>query len=152
MYKGIRLGAAAGEHWFVSCFCAFLHTFFSLAVYVSVGVCAWWFFLFCIPAWLHFISLFLCVSHLHLQLLTRYVKTSTFSLCHGREPQLEKLSTTSVQLTPLVSHMTCFSQYLLAVNIFEVTASVSELMILFGLDFLVLHVSWHYKIQQWLKI
>lgn len=105
MYKGIRLGAAAaGEHWFVSCFLCFSAPFFSLPMYVSVGVCAWWFFSFSVPARLRFISLFfLSISHPHPQLLTRYVKTSTFSLWRGREPQLEKLSTTSVQLTPLVS-------------------------------------------------
>lgn len=60
MYKGIRLGATAGEHWFVSCFLSFSAPFFLLAM--SVGVCAWWFF--CVPARLRFISLFLYLSRL----------------------------------------------------------------------------------------
>lgn len=63
----------------------------------------------CLPdcASFHFFCIFLAYF---LQLLMRYVKTSTFSPCHGKEPPLEKLSTTSVQLMPLVSHMICFSQ------------------------------------------
>lgn len=63
----------------------------------------WPFLFFCAPARLCLILLSLFVSHLLLQLLMRYVKMSTSSLCRGRERQLEKLSTTNVQLMPLVS-------------------------------------------------
>lgn len=38
-----------------------------------------------------------------LKLLMRYVRRSTFSLCPGNTPRLERRSTTSVQLMPLVS-------------------------------------------------
>lgn len=40
---------------------------FSLPMYVSVGVCAWWFFSFSVPARLRFISLFFCLflTHIH---------------------------------------------------------------------------------------
>lgn len=62
MNKGIRLGAAAGEHWFESCFLGF--SFFSVAICVTVGVGFSFFFFFCrVPATLHFNStLIMCFS------------------------------------------------------------------------------------------
>lgn len=63
MYKGIRLGAAAGEHWFESWFfCGASLSPFSPAMYVSMGVCALWFLFFsvCLPARLLYVS-FLCL-------------------------------------------------------------------------------------------
>lgn len=43
----------------------------------------------------------------NLQLRMRYAKRSTCFRCRGREPQPGKLSTTSVQLMPLVSNIMC---------------------------------------------
>lgn len=57
---------------------------------------------FCLPAGLCLTSL-LYASVSFLKLLMRYVRRSTFSLCPGNVPQLERRSTTSVQLMPLVS-------------------------------------------------
>lgn len=97
MYKGIRLGLIC---------ILFLSFFpFSFACHVCRSVCM---VIFLCPLDCCFISM-LYIS-CFLQRLTRYVKTRTFSLCHGKEPPLEKLSTTSVQLMPLVSPMIYFSQ------------------------------------------
>lgn len=73
MYKGIRLGAAAGEHWFESCFfflCALLLSvslfLFLLVRRVCAGECVFVrvVFFFCSPTRLDFISLFfpMCFS------------------------------------------------------------------------------------------
>lgn len=90
----------------------------------------------CLPdcASFHFFCIFLAYF---LQLLMRYVKTSTFSPCHGKEPPLEKLSTTNVQLMPLVSHMICFSQSVIH-QYNSVIAFVSDFVILFGLELWIL--------------
>lgn len=106
MYKGIRLGAAAGVTliWiFFLCLSISLFFFFFFSSYMPAGVCMC-VVIFFLWACHCFVWLSLCTSLLLLQLLMRYVKMSTSSPCHGREPQLEKPSTTSVQLTPLVSH------------------------------------------------
>lgn len=134
MYKGIRLGATAGEHWFVSCFLSFSALFF-FAGYVCGSVCVVIFLCACQTA-LHF-TFSVSFSLIFLQLLMRYVKTSTFSPCHGKEPPLEKLSTTNVQLMPLVSHMICFSQSVIH-QYNSVIAFVSEFVILFGLELWIL--------------
>lgn len=88
-YKRRRLGAAVGERRFESFFGGlFCHCFFYFLAVESV-----WLYL---PAGLHYILHLMMPSSLP-QRLMRYAKTSTSFRCHGREPQPEKPSTTSVQ-------------------------------------------------------
>lgn len=80
--------------------------------FLSLGVCRVIFLCTCLISCLslHFLFIFLYFFIFFLQLFMRYVKRSTFCLCHGKEPLLEKLSTTSVQLMPLVSPIICLRQ------------------------------------------
>lgn len=130
MYKGIRLGVAAGEHRFESFF--FLRGWgFSISpasfyLFYSQPECVCHFVVI-------FISLFVCYSVLHFtfnvlsfypQLLTRYAKMSSSFQCRGREPQLVKLSTTSVQQILLVSGIKHFKRMILLANYQHVIAFV----------------------------
>lgn len=101
-------GKTTGSHCRRTLICILF--FVPLSPYFSVGV--WFLFISLFPSNPHASEAMLLLTfsvHLPPQLLTRYVKTSTSSPCRGNEPRPERPSTTSVQRTPLVSHVTRFA-------------------------------------------